>query len=249
MFDSSVIDKHYRRLGDSYNSFLYYSPDFVRTLTSKMVEKLRLVESDRLADLGCGTGMYSVDLLQQVPLTQPVVGVDPFEDMLRQIPEGAPIEPVCEDALEWSAKPGTYDKILIKETVHHIPQRQELFANLYDRLSDGGVLLLVHVPPALEYPLFDAALQRCLSWHADPDELVVLLREAGFDVERDVLEYRHEIPKEKYFDMVRNCYMSVLTSFSEEELEAGLAEMAETHAGTDVLSYIDRFDYLTATKR
>lgn len=160
MSDSHVIDKHYRRLGDSYNTFLYYSPEFVRTLTSKMREKLRLAEDDLLVDLGCGTGMYSIDLMQQVPLSQPVIGVDPFEDMLRQIPEGAAIEPVCEDALAWSAKPGRYDKILIKETVHHIPERRELFANLYERLTDGGVLLLVHVPPEIRYPLFEAALER-----------------------------------------------------------------------------------------
>lgn len=248
MFDSRVIDKHYRRLGSNYNTFLYYSPDFIRTLTSKMVETLRLQEDDRLVDLGCGTGMYSIDLMEQVPLKERVVGVDPFEDMLAQIPEGAQIEPVCEDALAWSAKPGTYDKIFIKETVHHVPERRELFANLHDRLTDGGVLLLVHVPPTIKYPLFTAALERCLHWHADPNELVELLGQTGFSVERDVVEYRHEIPKDHYFEMVRNCYMSVLTSFSEEELTAGLEEMEATHAGTDVLRFVDRFDYLTATK-
>lgn len=248
MSDSHVIDKHYRRLGDSYNTFLYYSPEFVRTLTSKMKEKLRLAEDDLLVDLGCGTGMYSIDLVDQVPLSQHVIGVDPFEDMLRQIPEGAPVEPVCEDALAWSAKPGSYDKLFIKETVHHIPERRELFANLYERLTDGGVLLLVHVPPQIRYPLFPAALERCLTWHANPDEMEVELADTGFSVEREGLDYRHQLPKEHYFEMVRNCYMSVLTSFSEDELAAGLREMEEANVDKDVLEFVDHFDYLTATK-
>lgn len=248
MSDNNVIDKHYRRLGDSYNNFLYYSPEFVRTLTSKMKDKLRLAEDDLLVDLGCGTGMYAIDLMEQVPLAQRVIGVDPFEDMLRQIPEGASIEPVCEDALAWSAKPGSYDKILIKETVHHIPQRRELFANLYERLNDGGVLLLVHVPPWIRYPLFQAALERCKTWHANPDEMEVELAETGFSVEREGLDFRHQIPKEHYFEMVRNCYMSVLTSFSEEELAVGLREMEEANADKEMLDFVDHFDYLTAVK-
>lgn len=58
------------------------------------------------------------------------------------------------------------------------------------------MLLLVHVPPWVQYPLFDKALDRCLNWHADPDELVARLDETGFAVERDAVEYQHEIPKE-----------------------------------------------------
>jgi trans-aconitate methyltransferase len=248
MSDNQVLDKHYRRLGPSYSALLTYSPDFVRTLTTKMVDKLRLAPDDLLVDLGCGTGIYAVDLLQQVPLSRPIIGVDPYPEMLAGIPDGAPIDHVCDDALSFSRRADRYDKVLIKETIHHVAERDELFANLFERLSPGGVLLLVHVPPRVEYPLFEAALERCLGWHADPDELVRQLEGAGFGVERDTLEYRHNIPKDHYFDMVRSCYMSVLTSFSDDELAAGLEEMAATHAERDVLSFIDRFDYLTATK-
>ena len=35
-----VVHEHYRRLGADYDSFLLYSPEFVRTLTTKMVKML-----------------------------------------------------------------------------------------------------------------------------------------------------------------------------------------------------------------
>ena len=243
-----VINTHYTRLAKDYDDFLYYSPEFVRALTSMMIEKLQLKESDQLVDLGCGTGMYSLDILQQVKLQKPIIGVDPFAEMLAKIPQDAPIERVQQDGLMFSEQPGTYDKILIKETVHHIAEREALFANLYQRLKPGGILLLVHVPPNVQYPIFEKALQRCLDWHADPDELTSQLQQAGFKVERDALDYLHTIPKSHYFKMVRGCYMSVLTSLSQQELHEGLQEMELTHAHTDTLQFFDHFDYITARR-
>lgn len=243
-----VIQEHYRRIGRNYHQMLYYSGEFIRHLTSKMVEKLRLVESDVFVDLGGGTGMYSADILAQVRLRNAVILVDPFSEMLAQVPNDLPIQTVEMDALDFSSRPGRYDKILIKEAVHHINEPERLFNNLFDRLSPGGALLLVHVPPQIDYPLFRAALQRAETWHADPDELVELLRSAGFSVERERVEHQHVLPKSEYFRMVANRYMSVLSSFDEEELEAGLAEMNETYLDREVLEFADRFDFLTASK-
>lgn len=242
----AVLDTHYTRLADDYDDFLRYSPGFVRTLTTRMVEKLELTPEDLLVDLGCGTGMYSLDILEQVPLTRPLIGVDPYPQMLAQIPEAAPIERVVADGFEFSKQPRRYDKVLIKETIHHIVEREALFANLHERLNPGGILLLVHVPPDVQYPLFERALARCREWHADPNELERQLRAAGFRVARDAVQYRHAIPKEHYFRMVAGCYMSALSSLSEAELAAGIEEMARMHRDVEVLEFIDHFDYLTA---
>lgn len=243
-----VVERHYKNLAEHYDLFLTYSPDFVRRMTGKMIEKLRLEEDDRLVDLGGGTGLYSADILQQVNLRHPVLLVDPFEEMLARAPDDPRLRTVCADALGFAAQDGTYEKVLMKEAVHHVDDRARLFADLFARLAPGGRLLLVHIPPAIDYPLFKAALERSLRWHADPDELVRLLQRAGFTVERETFEHRHRLPRETYFRMVQGRYMSMLTSFTDEELEAGLAEMAGTHAGRETLEYTDRFDFITAVK-
>jgi cyclopropane fatty-acyl-phospholipid synthase-like methyltransferase len=170
-----VIDRHYRRLAKSYDEFLYYSSEFVRALTHKMIEKLCLTEGDTLTDVGCGTGMYSLDILKQVSLTNPIIGVDPFAEMLQNIPCEAAIVPTCEDAITFSRRQLAYNKVLVKETIHHVADPSEFIANIHRNLPDGGIMLLVHVPPAVQYPLFDNALARCLTWHADPQELHRLL--------------------------------------------------------------------------
>jgi len=244
----AIVAEHYRRLAGRYDEFLYYSPQFVRTLTVKMIEKLALRASDRFVDLGCGTAMYSLDIVRQVPLSHAITGVDPFPEMLARIPADAPVRRVALGALAFSALPGTYDRILMKEAVHHEEDRAALFANVSARLAPGGRLLLVHVPPTLDYPLFDKALRRAGQWHADPDELVTLLTRAGFAVDRDAVEIRHAIPRRRYFQMVESRYMSVLSSFSAEEIAEGLREMGEKYGGLETLVFTDHFDYITAVK-
>lgn len=247
--EAGIITKHYNRLSENYDDFLFYSPEFVRCLSEKMVEHLRLEEDDVLVDLGGGTGMYSKDILEQVKLRHPVVVVDPFKEMLAAAESHPGLRCVAADALEFSELPETYDKVLMKEAVHHVDDKDRLFQNLFARLPSGGILLLVHVPPDIQYPLFAKALERSRSWHADPDDLTERLRKAGFAVTRDFVDYRHRVPKAKYFEMVEGRYMSLLTSFKDDEIDDGLAEMSETYADRAVLEFVDHFDYLVAEKR
>ncbi|MGH6900386.1 MAG: class I SAM-dependent methyltransferase [Geminicoccaceae bacterium] len=245
---AQIVEDHYQRLGASYDNYLHYSHDFVRCLTSKMMSSLDLQEDDLLVDLGGGTGIYTADILAQIRLRHPVILVEPIAKMLANVPTDLPVERVARDALAFSTEARRYDKILMKEAVHHVSDQPTLFANLHARLGSGGRFLLVHVPPELDYPLFEAALARSRTWHADPTRLAERLREAGFAVERDRLDYRHVIPKQRYFRMVEGRYMSLLSSFPDDELQAGLAAMAERYADREVLEFTDRFDFITAIK-
>lgn len=243
-----VTSKHYRRIAERYTDYLSYSEDFVPTLAAKMVELLRLDTDDVLVDLGGGTGLYTAAILDQLPMRRRVILVDYFAEMLDRVPDDLPVERIHLDALAFSEADLSYDKVLIKETIHHIDDSAPLLTNLYDRLTPGGAILLVHVPPELDYPLFDAALERARTWHADPDELMEQLAAAGFRTARDAVDWQHSLSKQHYFEMVTNRYMSVLSSFTDDELHDGLLEMKETYADTDVLEFTDHFDFLAGYK-
>lgn len=243
-----VIDGHYQRIAERYSEYLSYSGDFVPALAAKMAEMLQLSEDDAFVDLGGGTGIYTAAILDQVRCRLPVTLVDFSSDMLDQVPEDLPVEKVHMDALAFSEQARRYDKVLIKETVHHVDDRRTLFENLYERLAPGGALLLVHVPPDVDYPLFEAAKERARRWHADPDELERMLSATGFRTVRDAIDWPHAVPKQRYFEMVASQYMSVLSSFGEDEIEEGLREMEQAHAGTEVLEFTDHFDYIVGYK-
>jgi trans-aconitate methyltransferase len=223
-------------------------PEFVRFLSSKMIEKLRLQEEDRLVDLGCGIGTYSVDILCQIPLRHRIVGVDPSEEMLDRIPARMHIGRTNSGILHFAACSGIYDKILMKDTIHYVEDERLLFFNLHQRLSNGGILLLVNQSPEARHPLFRQAQEQYAQSCANADELNSLLEEVGFVVEEDSLVYTHEVRKEQYLKLLKGRYLPVLLHFSAQEIHAGAREVAEQHADRSDFEIVDRYVFLTATK-
>lgn len=245
----ATLEKHYRRLASDYDRFLYYSPEFIGAVIDKVIQALDLKPEDQLVDLGCGTGMYTVEIAKRIPFTCEPYAVDPFIEMLRQVPQNKGIRTIMMDALIFSRQTMQYNKVLMKESVHHVTDRPALFDNLFRRLPKGGRVLLVGVPPAIEYPLFQAALDRSITWHADPASLAHDMGAAGFAVHTDTFTYDHSVPKETYFDMVETRYMSLLSSFSDEEIKLGLREMEQHQRDVDTLQFRDRFEFVLGIKQ
>lgn len=131
---TDIVDEHYRRLANRYDDFLCYSPESVRPLTTKMIGILELEPNDILVHLGCGTGTYSRDILEQIPLRAGGIGVGPFQEMLRRIPPETGIWPVHQDALAFSQQPNEFGKVLMKEAIHQAEDRRSLLANLHRRI-------------------------------------------------------------------------------------------------------------------
>lgn len=243
-----LTQDQYRDFANSYDAYQRYSDRFVRVLSICMVDALDLRENDRFVDLGGGTGIYSEAILQLVPLQHPITIVDPIAEMLAQVPQHLQVERVEMDALAYSRMPGDLDKVLMKNAVHYVDKKAELFSNLHGKLTQGGVLLVVNSPVPIDHPLFDAALDRSKTWYTDSETLVELLGGSGFEVETDSLDYDFRIPKYQYFQMVRERYLFLLASFTDEELEEGVTEMEKMFRDEDNLHFTSRFDFLTAVK-
>ncbi|MDF5721917.1 MAG: hypothetical protein PUP91_15830 [Rhizonema sp. PD37] len=48
--------------------------------------------------------------------------------------------------------------------------------------------------------------------------------------------------------MVKNRYMSLLSTFDDEQLALGLAEMEQKYSQQSILKFSDRFVFITASK-
>ncbi|MEU5209347.1 hypothetical protein [Streptomyces sp. NPDC020742] len=103
------------------------------------------------------------------------------------------------------------------------------------------------LPTSIEYPLFQAALDRFTELQPNPELIVDSLRAAGLQTTLRYVDYQLRLDREKYIGMVRARYMSVLSTFCDSEIEKGIEEMRAAHP-EPVLAFPDRFAFLLGVK-
>jgi SAM-dependent methyltransferase len=103
--------------------------------------------TDRVADLGVGTGYFSVRIAKLVPEGK-LFSVDIESEMLRHLRERAHHEhlsvlvPVLASAVS-SNLPEPVDLVIVVDTYHHIDDRVAYFSKLKASLRPGGRLAIV----------------------------------------------------------------------------------------------------------
>jgi len=100
------------------------------------------------------------------------------------------------------------------------------------------------LPPTIDYPLFGAALRRYEELQPHYDEVVAAMERTGLSVSVEQRTINYEVSKARYLQMTRQRYMSVLSEFNDEELAAGVAEMAR-NITVDPIVVPDRFVYVS----
>lgn len=73
------------------------------------------------------------------------------------------------------------------------------------------------------------------------------MEKVGFNVIVEMVDYPLAIDRDRYVNMVRMRYMSLLCRFTDAELGQGLEEI-KTKYTDDIFRFNDRFVFLTALK-
>ena len=146
-------------------------------------------DSGRILDLGCGTGFFLAELEEQHPGS---VGLDISHDMLKVSGEYVPgARLVTGDAERLPFKPGSFDVVFCKGSLHHTRDHVGFLTHCRNALGDDGVLimsepcndnLLIRAARALLYrrsPHFDVGDQGFTR-----KGIVSLCEQAGFEVTR-----------------------------------------------------------------
>lgn len=184
--------------------------------------------------------------------TDEVVFIGPSAKMLDQLPGDdayIPVHGSAEDIIADRARLPyeQFDAILVKEAIHHVKERRRVLNGLAGLLAPGGRLLVVMLPTHIDYPLFDRALAIFDEHQPDPRDVASAMEDSGLQVDLAYESFPLSFPKARYLRMVRNRYISLLSMFDDEELEAGIREIDERHP-EDPLQFPDRFAFVLGTR-
>jgi SAM-dependent methyltransferase len=241
---------HYDGLAAEYDEHWVYGPEYIPWMSGRISDALSLAPGDRIADIGSGTGLFARAVADQLSPIHPVLCIDPSEAMLRGLgtpppPSLKPVAASAEDVAEGRVRLPyeELDAMWLKESVHHVTDQARTLRGLAGRLAPGGRILIVMLPTTIRYPLFEAALTRFEELQPDPAVIEGHLRRAGLETRLYHVEHELRIGRDKYLGMVRARYMSLLSTFSDSEIEAGIEEMRAAHPEPELV-FPDRFAFV-----
>ncbi|HEX6469779.1 MAG TPA: class I SAM-dependent methyltransferase [Streptosporangiaceae bacterium] len=245
-------DEHYKRLAETYDGNWADRPQYVSWMADKIMAWLEPSKGDRIADIGSGTGLFLSRLMDVATPETPILCVDPSQPMLDLLPDDPRLVPVCATAEQIASgevpmPTPTVDAFVFKEAIHHVKDVPGTLRGLADRLNPGGRILIVSLPPRLDYPLFGAALDRFAENQPEPDDMVAAMSAAGLITDSAIEQFTVTIDRDHWIELVRNQWMSVLSTFSKDEIAAGVEEISARHPEPQI-SYADRFAFVRGIK-
>jgi ubiquinone/menaquinone biosynthesis C-methylase UbiE len=130
-----------------------------------LVERARPIgASDRILDLGCGTGIVARVLRERLGGAANIVGVDPSPPMIEK---ARSLEPELDwrvgNAMALPFTDGSFDLVLWQEMLHFVPDRMAALHEVRRVLSPGGRFLVSTWRPRSKQNLDGAALGQALT--------------------------------------------------------------------------------------
>jgi predicted methyltransferase len=147
---------------------------------NQVIDALAIQPGDRIADLGAGSGYFTIHLARASGPTGITYAIDTDDDMLDMIEEStadaglANVRPIRAEP-EGPTLPERVDLAFLCNVYHHLPDQRAYFVRLANQLAPGGRVAIVEgLPRGLAARLFG---------HVTPPERIQAdLRAAGFEL-------------------------------------------------------------------
>jgi SAM-dependent methyltransferase len=192
--EALIQQRHYDEIADAYAANLDYphTLEYMSYLDCVLREEIDLDNLGIVAEVCCGKGEAFALFERSISKG---IGIDVSSSMLRKGKssfDNARLHFVQGDATQMPLAENTFDTVMMLGGIHHVPDRNALFQQVFKILKPGGSFIwrepvsdfwLWKFLRAIVYrlsPILDHETERPLTWN----ETVPVLEDAGFEVQQ-----------------------------------------------------------------
>jgi SAM-dependent methyltransferase len=226
----NVPHSNYAQIAAYYDQARGLWPEFIDFQIASVIHWARIGPGDRVLDVGCGTGRFTVPIAAQTGAE--VYGLEPAAEMLAKAlakPDAGRVSWTQGRAEQLPFAEGTFDVVMLMMVIHHIEDRPAALSELYRVLRPGGRALIFTAAHGQirRYVLKDFPGVVAIDLRRFPTipTLQRLLRETGFPrVGYHLVHYfGGYVPTDDFLAQVRSKFISTLSLLSAEAFARGYA--------------------------
>ena len=222
------------------------STSYIKSFNEFLLKETQLNKNSAILDIGCGRGKILGSLTSRLRLIKKPIGIDieQHKDRDKRIIFSKI------DAINYLKKNRKkFDLILLKQTIHFLPLKdiKKLLLLCMNCLNFGGRIAIFTLATSKnEIPTF-LKMKKKLSKSLKRDQKI--LRYINGLYPGSILKtfsFKVKISREKYVEMIKNRYISILLNLSNAEILKGICEISSKY--NKKLNFKDRLICLVLKK-
>ena len=201
------------------------SKDYIESFNNFLIRNIKINSNSKILDIGCGRGKILGSLRSKLKLKEKPLGID----IVNHKDRDKRINFKKINAINFSLKnKQKFDLILIKQTIHlmKLNEIKKTLNLLKKKLNpEGKIFIFTLDTKKNEIPTFkkmNLGLNRSLERDIKILKIITKLYPKGI---KKRFIYNVKIQKEKYLEMIRNRYISILIPLSKKQITLGIKEI------------------------
>lgn len=232
----------YDKLSSKFDALWLFSDEYKSWMERCVQEVLELNCDSLFADIGGGTGTLTSSVAMKAGIPKALC-VEPSTEMLNQARKYPNLILKNLTAENFAKNSAGWNRILIKEAVHHINDRCTFWKDLRKGNPEARVLVVTR-PCRPGFLLFQQAYQK---FAQNQPSLEVLLNEvcsSGYKVNVMKKSWPVEMKKKDWYFMLQSRFISDLAYMTDEEIRNGILEIELNHSATEKIKFNDELIFI-----
>ena len=198
---------------------------YIQSFNSFLLKQIKLHKNSHILDIGCGRGKLLGSLASSLKLKNKPIGID----IVIHKDRDKKINFKKIDAINYlKSNKKKFDLILIKQTIHFFNFRdmKKLLFICKNRLKKKGNILIFTLETSKnEIPTF-LSMERKLKTSLIRDKKIIeFLSKLYPKNKKRKFSFKVKISRNKYVEMIKNRYISILLNFKKDQILKGINEI------------------------
>ena len=201
------------------------SKNYIQSFNVFLLKQIKLNSNSHILDIGCGRGKILGSLSSRLKLKNKPIGID--IEIHRDRDKRIDFKKI--EAIKYlENNKNKFDLILIKQTIHLLDfsEIKRLISLCKTKLKEKGEILIFTLETSKnEIPTFLLMKKRLnISLNRDM-KIINFLSKLYPSVKKNKFSFKVKISRDKYLEMIKKRYISILLSMSSDQISKGIDEM------------------------